>query len=121
MPQMVARPVPRARPQHIELKGHDALQEVRARGGGEAGRGVEDAEEVRALGGGLVEEAHAREGGEAEVPELGACGWRARAHSSLASSLALVSWARSKRKGGRYGGTGLSGGSGCAGSDDSTH
>ena len=90
MSQMVARPVPRARPQNIELEGDDALQEVRARGGGEAGRGVEDAEEVRALGGGLVEEAHAREGGEAEVPELGAGGWRGR--------VALILWARRERK-----------------------
>ena len=65
---MVARPVERLRVEDLELEGQDAREEPGARARGlDAG---EDRKEVRALGGGLIEEAHARKGGEAEVPEL---------------------------------------------------
>ena len=65
---MVARPVERLCVQDLELEGQDAREEPGARARGLDA--VEYGEEVRALGGGLVEEAHACEGGEAEVPEL---------------------------------------------------
>ena len=64
----VAGPVLDAGVDDVELEGEDVPEDVRARGGGRdpAQRAVQ----VRRLGRGLVEEAEAREGGEAEVPEL---------------------------------------------------
>ena len=81
---MVAGPVAAAGAEDVELEGNEA-REVRARGGrvraaarggvcGGGGRGREGGgehgEEVGALGRGLVEEAQARECGEAKVPQL---------------------------------------------------
>ena len=60
---VVARPVLELRVEHLELEREHAVEEERAR----LGRldRVQDGEEVRALGRGLVEEAHARERGQA--------------------------------------------------------
>lgn len=63
---VVARPVLELRVEHLELEREHAVEEVRARLA--RLQRVQHREEVRALGGGLVEEAHARERGEAEVP-----------------------------------------------------
>jgi len=52
----------------VELEGEDVLEDVRAGGGGLDGR--ERAEQVGRFCRGLVEEAEAGEGGEAEGPEL---------------------------------------------------
>jgi hypothetical protein len=68
VPVGVAGPIPDAGVDDVELEGEDVLEDVRAGGRGrDAG---EHAEEVRRLGRGLVEEAEAGEGGEAEGPEL---------------------------------------------------
>lgn len=63
---VVAGPILELRVEHLELEREDAVEEVRARLA--RLQSVQDREEVRAFGGGLVEEAHAREGGETEVP-----------------------------------------------------
>ena len=65
---MVPRPIRTPRAEDLELEGEDAVHEPGA-GGGRVD-GVEDVEEVGAFGRGLVEEAQARECGEAKVPEL---------------------------------------------------
>ena len=63
---VVASPVLEARVEDLELEREHALEQEFAR----RGRldSVQDREEVRAFGRGLVEETHARERGETEIP-----------------------------------------------------
>ena len=66
---MVPSPVLELRVEDVELEGQLAVEQERAG----LGRldGVQDREQVRALGRGLVEEPHARERRQAQVPQLG--------------------------------------------------
>ena len=68
VPVRVGGPVLDARVDDIELEGEDVLEDVRARRGRVERR--ERVEDVRRFCRGLVEEAQAGEGGEAEGPEL---------------------------------------------------
>lgn len=63
---VIPGPVFELRVQHLELEGEHAVEEERARLGGLDG--VQDGEQVRALCGRLVEQTHARQGGQPKVP-----------------------------------------------------
>jgi hypothetical protein len=68
VPVGIGGPIPDACEEDVELEGEDVLEDVRA-GGGRLDGG-ERAEQVGRFRRGLVEEAEAGEGGEAEGPEL---------------------------------------------------